>query len=381
MFEQTVETSATPHITITECMGDLVVRGAEEQRVTLRLRGGADDATLEQEGETFTLVARAACFLTCPAGTTLTVRTVRGDLKVKGVQGPVAVGAVYGNATLDATGPAALEQVFGNLSAREMVGSLEVQTARGNVWTRGVERLLSLGQVTGNLRAAGLKGGLEAEQVDGNIRLGPPFPPGATYRLNADGNLRVRLPIDASLRLVLRAAGRVRSRVPDLTLEEKNGETQGILGAGEASLEAQVGGNVTLRPLGPEEQVAGGLEAYSTADLEELGAVVEMHIAEAMTELETRLEESLSRVDREVLPRRVERAVEQARRAAEREAEQARLRAERAERRWRRVSGRRPRLGQELVTDEERLQVLRLVEEGKITPEQAADLLAALEGR
>jgi len=32
-------------------------------------------------------------------------------------------------------------------------------------------------------------------------------------------------------------------------------------------------------------------------------------------------------------------------------------------------------------TDEERLRVLRLVEQGKITPDQAADLLAALEGR
>jgi len=33
------------------------------------------------------------------------------------------------------------------------------------------------------------------------------------------------------------------------------------------------------------------------------------------------------------------------------------------------------------MSDEERMRVLRLVEEGKISPDQAADLLAAMEGR
>ena len=76
-----------------------------------------------------------------------------------------------------------------------------------------------------------------------------------------------------------------------------------------------------------------------------------------------------------------EQAADKARRAAEREAERARLRAERAERRWQRVSGQKPRPRQEETTDEERMRVLRLVEGGKLTPEQAADLLAALEGQ
>jgi hypothetical protein len=111
-----------------------------------------------------------------------------------------------------------------------------------------------------------------------------------------------------------------------------------------------------------------------------------------MVEMETRLEESLGRIDSEQIHLQVERAREQAlrtagraaeraRQTAEREAERARLRAERAERRWQRASGRRPRPKREPVTDEERMRVLRMVEEGRLSPEQAADLLAALEGR
>lgn len=375
MFEQTFETSANPYITVTECWGDLVVRGSEEQRIILRPRGGADNATMEQDGESFTLVAQDDCFLTCPAGTSLTVHTARNNLKVRGVKGPITVATVHGNVTLDSVGATALEQVGGNLRAGEVAGNLESQTVRGNARIYGVEGHLSMRLVAGNLKVEGLQGGLEVEQVGGNVRLGSPFSPGATYRLCAGGNLRARIPEDASLRLRLEAGGRVRSLLPDLALEEQNGQLQGVLGAGEAGLEAQVGGNVTLRPLGAE----GGVEFEFEGDLDELGSVIEAQIAEAMAGLEARLEGSLGRMDSAKVRLRVEKAADKARRKAEQAAERARLRAERAERRWRRVSGRRP--PRPPATDEERMRVLRLVEEGKVTPEQAADLLAALEGR
>jgi len=392
MFEQTVETSATPHVTVTECLGNLVVRGSEERQVTIQGQGGADAAALAREGETFTLVARAGCLISCPPATTITVGTVQGNLKIKGVEGPVTIGTVHGNVNLRAVGPTALEQVSGNLSVRQVAGDLRVQTLRGNARVHQMEGSLSLSQVDGNLVAEGLQGGLAAEQVRGNVRLGPPFSPGQTYRLSANGNLTVHLLADASLHLALRAGDGVRSRIPDLTLEEAEEETRGILGTGEASLEAQVGGRVYLRPLEPGEGSAEGLPLDFLADLEGLGAQIEARVAEAMAGMAARLEEGLSHIDDQAIRERVERATEkalrkagqaagQARRVAEREAEKARLRAERAERRWQRASGRRPRPRQEPATSKEQLRVLRMVEEGKITPEQAADLLAALEGR
>jgi len=381
MFKRTFETSATPHITIAECLGDLVARGSDNRRITLRLRDGTDDVVVEREGESLTIAARSDCLLTCPRGTTLTIHVVRGDLKVKEVQGPVVVGTVYGDVTLRGVGPTALEQAHGDLSARQVAGDLQVQSLAGDGRIRGVDGLLSLGQVGGDLRADGLRGGLAAEGIGADVRLGPPFSAGSVYRLNAGSDLRLRLPADASLRLILRTGGRVRSDIPGLDLEEEAGETRGTLGGGEATLEAQVGGHAYLRPLETEEGAAEPLEPDFVADLEGLGLIIETRIAEAMAELETRLEESLGRADSEAVRLRVERATAKARRAAERAAERARMRAERAERRWRRASGQRPRPRREPTTNEERLRVLRLVEEGKITPEQAADLLAALEGR
>ena len=393
MFKQTFETSATPHITVTECMDNLVVRGSEEQQVTIHLRGSTHDLDLDQVGETFTLAARADCLVTCPAATTLTVGSVHGNLKVEGVEGPVTADTTYGNVKLRSVGPAAVEQTYGNLTAHQVRGNLQTKTTVGNAKIYQVEGSVSTSRVDGNLVIEGLQGGLEAERVQGNVRLGSLFLPEQPYRLTADGNLTVYLPVEASLRLVIRASGGVRSGVPDLVLEEGDGEMRGVLGGGEANLEAQVGGHVSLRPLGTEEgTTVEGMPLDFIADLEGLGTQIEVRIGEAMAEMEGRLAESLGHIDSEEIRLHAEqateralraagRAAERARRTADREAERARMRAERAERRWRRASGRRSTPKREPVTDEERMQILRMVEEGKVTPEQAAELLAALEGR
>ncbi len=381
MFEQTVDTPTAPHITVAECLGDLVVRGSERPRVTLRLqRGEADDVTLEQQGDTITVKSRADCILTCPSTSTITIHAVRGDLGIKKVAGNVTIATVYGDVRLRGVGPTVLEQAYGDLSARQVEGDLRVQSLTGDARVRQVEGTLSVGQIGSDLKAEGIRGGLTVEQVGADAVLGPPFSPGATYRVNTGSDLRVRVPAQASLRLVLRAMGQVRSRLPGLVLEEADGETHGVLGAGEATLEAQAGGRIYLRPAEPEGAHREDIE-FDPTNVEELGAQIEASITAAMAEVEERLQESLSRIDDQQLRRRVKQTAEKARRKAAREAEKARMRAERAERRWQRASGRRSRTKHEPATDEERMRVLSLVEEGKLTPEQAADLLAALEGR
>jgi hypothetical protein len=393
MFKKTVETSATPHITITECKGNLVVRGSEDRRITLRLKGGPDDWDLEQQGEAFTLQVRTGCHLTCPPDTTLAVDTVRGNLRVEELAGPVTIRTVHGNANLRSVGPVALDQTFGNLCVHKVAGDLGAQTTRGNARARQVEGSISMGRVDGNLGIEDLQGGLAIDQVGGDVQLGALFATDRAYRLATNGNLVIRVPSNASLGLNLRAGGGVRSQVPGLVLEKTDGEVRGVLGSGEANLEADVAGNISVRPWETDQGAPmEGMPWELAAEVEGLGRQIETHIAEAMAEMESRLEESLGRIDSEQIQLQVERAREQAlrtagraaeraRQTAEREAERARLRAERAERRWQRASGRRPRPKREPVTDEERMRVLRMVEEGKLAPEQAADLLAALEGR
>ena len=430
MFEQTIETSKTPHITITECAKSLLVQGKDDAQVTIRVDGEEEDLTLEQEGETLTISAKEDCEIACPAGATLTVQACHGNAKIDGVAGTIALEIVHGNLTLKDVGPAEFTRVDGNLQARDIGGVLHGKTVGGNARVRDVEGECTLGYVNGNLQvrdvdgdfqgeAVGgnahvddvrgqcavkkvggnltfdeVQGGMMAEQVGGNARVKPFFTPGTAYRISAGGNVDIRLPDEANLSLALRAGGGVRSKIAGLTLERANGEMRGILGEGAASLEAKAGGSITLRDRGtaPEDPGEFEFDMDSLDNLEDIGPMIEARVGEAMAQMEIQLKQGLGQFDSDKLrvkieraaeksARAAERAAEEVRRAAEREAQKARMRAERSQRRWERTSGQKSRPRTEPVSEEEQLRVLRMVEQGKLTPEQAADLLAAMKGR
>lgn len=406
MWTQTVETVLSPNIVVEECLGDLSVHGADRSLLTISLRNGADALSLRREEEDVFLTLRADAHLVCPRAARLTLATVRGDLRVRDISGPLTVGAVSGDGVLRRVGPLTLGETYGDLSLHGATGEVRIREVFGDARLQEVDGPLSVRAVRGDLRAGGLRGGAAVESVGADLRLRPPYVAGAVYRFGVGSTARIVVPADANVRFTLRAGGRVRSSVPGLSLAEAGGVVTGALGDGEAVLEVTAGSHILLVPEVAEEAEWGAW----AAGIEDIGAVVEARVAEAMALLEARLEETLRSVDSEEIRRRVEKAAERARQAAERyareageaaqreaerarreaereterarrEAERARMQAERAERRWQRASGRRPELSRTAATEEEILRVLRLVEEGKLTPAQAAELLAALEGR
>jgi hypothetical protein len=430
MIEQTIEMSGTPHITIAKCARNLLVLGRDGVQVAIRVDGESEDLALEREGETLTISAKEDCEITCPTGSTLTVQTCHGNAKIDGVAGTIALDTVHGNLTLkdigptefarvdgnlylrdvggvlrgkavggnarvrDVQGACALEKVNGNLHVRDVDGDLQGDAVGGNAHVDDVRGQYTVKKVGGNLTFGEVQGGATVGQIGGNAHVKPLFTPGSAYQINASGNLDIYVPENASLRLAVRANGGVRSQIEGLALEESGGEMTGILGEGAASLEARVGGSISLRGRGAANGSPGEFEFNMDFldDLENIGPMIEARVGEAMAELQVRLEQGLGQIDSEKLrikmeraaeksARAAERAAEEVRRTAEREAQKARMRAERAQRRWERASGQKPRSRPEPVSQEEHLRVLRMVEEGKVTPEQAADLLEALRGQ
>ncbi|HNT75340.1 MAG TPA: hypothetical protein PKH77_10010 [Anaerolineae bacterium] len=435
MFSKVIEIGETPHITIEECYGDLTVQGTSGGQITLNLVDGAESIVMTQEAETLRLSAQENCRIVCPVGTTLDIQVIRGGLKVSGVHGSVMVGEVNGDAFLRDIGPLDVEKVFGALHVQQVAGDMRVNEVRADARIYQVEGALhihavaadaKIGDITGpvtldevgsDLKAEGLAQGLTLGGAGSDVKLEPPFTPGATYQVRAGSDLTVKLPADANVRLSFKAGGGVRSSIPDLALHEEGGTVFGTLGAGEAFLEAQVGGRVRLKTTDAPDESAPRIELdLSFLDsLADIGPMIEARVSEAMAAVDISLQEGLRYIDGDRIRVHIERAAEKAeqaaeriaeraraaaereaehaRRHAEREAERARLRAEHAERRWQRASGYHgptppapptpptppasptPR---EDDKREERLQVLRMVEQGKLSPEEAANLLAAL---
>jgi hypothetical protein len=261
------------------------------------------------------------------------------------------------------------------------------------------------------LRADGLLKGIVAEAVGADARLGPPFTAGETYKLTVGSDLIISLPDEPNLRFTITASGQIKSNAPDVELVQDGGTAVGSMGAGEALIEATVGGSAVLRSL---SESAGGedqpfdfdfdfnFDPESLAFLEDLGPMIESSVSNAMAQVDVHLKEGLkyfdsdefkAKMDRfaekarhaaERIEQKTEGIAERARKEAERAAERARMRAEQAERRWQRASGQRSAAAPSepaVPADEkreERLRILHMVEEGKLTADDAAKLLSAL---
>ncbi len=340
------------------------------------------------------------------------VGTVYGDAHLKAVPA-IDIQNVRGNMQVKAADQARVSRTGGNLQAREIRGSLNADKIGGNAHLRGIGGTLSLDQVAGNLVVKDLCGGAKVGRVGGNLVWNGTLGAGCTYHFRADGNATLRLDEDTNAHLTLKAKGNL--HIPTaLTVVQRDGSTlSGTLGDGSSEIVVEAKGNVLLgggqpgigADLGEEisRQVEEGLQAI---DLEAIGRQVGEEMEAAMSRLRVKLED----VDWERVGHQAEQAVElamdrmqrdmdrmvgkaaQQQEKVERKAEKEARRRARQERKARREGQEGPESkAQDLPVetaykaaepepelDDERLSILRMVEQGQINPEEAEMLLDAL---
>lgn len=393
---QRFQVSNAPHLTITSFSG-LEIKGGREGEVAIKAYGPEETLEFEREGERITVTAHARCKIACPQGTSITVPAAHGNLRIQQLDGPIAVEQVSGDTLLKEVGPTTITTASGNVRARSVRGDLQINQVSGDFTVRGVEGRLLSDTVGGNLVATHLEGGLQVT-AGGDGTLKTDLTSGCDYKLSTGGNATLRFPDHVSANIQVSANGIITDKVEWAQVEKDANNLTGRVGEGEANVEINASGDVSLRT---DKSDPGaffiGLEMDEDLELEleSLAEELERNIHIHMEQMNARLEAQLSRIDEEAIRRKAEQAAEKVRRKAERAAERAKLKAERAQRRWQRMGGSRRtprpprapsapaaprRRAAAPVTEEERMTVLKMVQEGKISADEAAQLLEAMEG-
>ena len=362
-------TSDTPQLIIT-CHNDLSVTGSGEDSVNIVIDDDSPANRIDRHDEAITIMAVESCAVVCPAGASITIEQVSGDLRVTQIKGTLAIQTVNGDAAVRDVGPADIQTVQGDLSLRDVDGDARIGTVRGDAKIKRIGGQVTANQISGDLVAQDLDMSATFDQIDGDASLEIEFAPGQNYAASAKGDIALRID-GGGAKLALKAGGDVRSRVPLTDWQGTEHEAVGTIGDGSATVALNAGGDVLVLP----GKTAGGFDPGIFSDQ------VESLIESAMSQFESQM----SRVQHELEERwgknnPVERAAERARRSAER----AQRRAERAAGSWGAffTPGRPPAPPKPVqpVSDEERLMVLKMVETGQITVEEAAKLLSSLEG-
>ena len=339
------------------CHADLQITGAPDNIVVIDIDDNSPASRIERQDDVILITAVRDCDITCPIGAALTIEHVSGDLRVTQVKGALAVNAINGDArcTMSARRrsrpcraicrcamPAA------TCRSRSCAATRRLKRVAGNV---------AINKVAGDLVANDLSGGLAVNNVGGDASLQTSLAAGQSYAVKAGGDVILRVEGGGG-QFALNCKGDLRVRLPMTNWTGNDRSATGTYGDGSAQVTLMANGDLLVLP---------GTSGASSFDPDILSEQVESMIESAMSQFESQM----SQVQRDLEQRfgKFDKQAEKAAERAARSAERAKRRAERAAGSWGFSAGRPPcrRRRPEPVTDQERLMILKMVEEGKIT--------------
>jgi hypothetical protein len=352
----------SPLVNIEIVEGDLRLVGWENEELLARVEH-ENDLTLQQADEQISLTCRDDLVLNLPKGSRVHIETVHGDMSVRGLTAELELEAVHGDLAMRDVGSVKLGTIGADFSLRRARGDVHARSVGGDALLRELEGSLTLDSVSDDLAVRAVEGNLKVD-VDGDIVAHLDPGPGRECALVAGDDIMVLLPPEANVTLTINAE-RIKLEWPGLEGDESTSRVI-TLGDGTAQVKLDAGGDVV---------VTNRLDAVESA--EEYGNFAGMMFDWGGFGRD--LGERISRHAQEVAER------------AARKAETAGRRVERHMRpgphgrvgvgrwQWNFPSGA-PVDPVAPVSDEERMTILRLLGEKKITAEEAAKLLSALEG-
>jgi DUF4097 and DUF4098 domain-containing protein YvlB len=420
MDTKNISTSMTPVIKIDEVLGNLNIKGWEEPAVEVEARSEDLNFQFDEEKDTVTLSCRSECNLRLPSTAAIQIDRVKGDARLKLLDEPVQIHQVNGSVILRSVAETSVEQVNGNLIGRQINGSVMSETINGNVQLRDLEGGCIINRVNGNLDLRFIFGSIQSE-VNGNVRLRCTDLEGETYQIKARGNLNCEIPGDANLTLNITSnAHLIRIRLPENDNTYRQKQFDLTIGTGEKKMELAAGGIITISQVESdweqmdqnEEDVEGFAEDFSERISQQIESQMEamtrqlneqlaqMSVAFSKSGMSAEEMERIMEQARESSERATERAQEKIRRAQEKmekklETHQRRTesrekaaerRAQSAKRRGWHFEWSSPPTPPVAATkpsasEEERLMILKMLEEKKISLDEATQLLEALESK
>jgi hypothetical protein len=323
---------------------------------------------VDQDGDLISVSCRTGCLIFLPSQSRVEADRVGGDVRLTELVNDCMIRSIGGDLSLRRVGSATFELIGGDLHARRVRGDLMVDQIGGDAIVEKVQGNVILRAVGGDLVLRNVDGQVEAS-VGGDTSASLGAVPHVRSTLTTGGDLSCSLPDQASATVTLQAGGDI--TIPGIFEAEWDDEQKVIhLGEGEAEIDLVAGSDLLLR-VGSEDQ------GYP----DELFGDLLRDFDSKAVEIEARfgaMGAGLYGFDADRIGERVRRSIERAQRKAARASAHAKRKNKHKHAFKFRFGGME---NQKIdATDEERLAILRMVEAGKISVEEAEKLLEALEG-
>lgn len=372
MDQQHLTTSAAPTVRV-RVSADLYLSGWDKEEIQIQ---SDDRMTNLKEGETIQITALDDCFISVPRGAQVIVEKANGDADVRDLSGSVEVLRVGGDCFMRNVGSARIEKIGGDLKL-EAISAVSVAAVGGDLSGKQLGDLTADG-VGGDVAVADISGALKA-RAGGDINAQFSAVTGQAVNLAAGGDVELIVPVDASIALAINSGSQdIEIRVGGQRLEFEEYTLRHTLGTGTAPFSISAGGDVEVRDTQSGETVRVDFTRYDGRWERQM-----RHAAE-------RVEHRLRKMDD--MPERIAKRAEESVRRAQARIDAAMRRQEMAVPPVPPIppvppvppvpfAGAPVDKPAGKVSEEEHMLILRMLQEKKITVEEAEQLLEALENQ
>jgi len=416
--------------------GDLEIKGHPE--LEIRARGDDPQVQVDNDGHSAMVSCSGDCRLRVPNGTSVSIEAVGGDARITDIEGNVVITTVGGDLVIRNTGNITITTVGGDVAFKRINGNVQVTTIASDAELSNIKGSIHIETIGADAQIKNVAGSCEIEEIGSDLILNTRYNPSARYAFDTIGSdVTVVIRPDDDVRINYPKEVEAAIEVDYANVEDDDDIESIILGNGTAVVELEKPGG-SLRLVEDDEDLGGFIEDMIPENLDEIiNEQLERHIPDIQRKAEQAAERLRQHAEREAqkaqqhaarVRQEAERKAERMRQEAERHAERARREAERQAERMQRQAERMAEHGKhkrkrgfgfefswpgpippippippmpfvgfpgekpkrnagpvrpqgEPVSNDERMAILRMVEEKRITVEEAERLLAALEGQ
>jgi hypothetical protein len=406
MADKTIPVEEISQLEISSTGGSLYLSGWSRDEI--RIRDFSDENALKKTKTKLKLSFQSDGLISIPHQLSVSVGTIARDGIVKGIEGSLKISTVGGDLTLSDVQKSTAESVGGDVFAKRLQDDLLIKKVGNDCLIEDLQGQLSLEQVGGDIQINRVAGGIAVQAGgDGQINFSPV--PWQAYQVNTAGDLSIGLPDDCNAEFSLKSGSSdITIKLGNIDEKIDQPEIKKVIGEGGAVIMLTAGGKLHLSS--DKYSWFSGMD-ISVDELEDLAADFSSQtvgqIKNHLGNLEVDLRESLSGLSESLDSlglsdenlKELKDQLEESSRLAVQKAEAAAVKASariekniaKAQRKARKLKRKSSefdlskflsdQVEEQEVSEKERLLILEMLQEKKISPDEADELLKALEGK
>ena len=341
-MKKNISVGKTPHVEIGKIAGTLRITGWENDEIHAKTNGGS--LQFVEADKKVIISCDDDLTISLPHAAKIKIAAIAGDATFRTIKDTLILAEIGGDLTLRNIGDAKISKIGGDFIARQ-TKSLNITAVGGDASLRNVAGDVNIANIGNDLHLRDLQGNLDADVGDDALLYISPQE-GANYQLSAGDDILLRLPLHADVEMNLSAGSDLSVNIPDV---EKSDENPRTLKLGLATAKVTFSAGDDLRVTTESDHWGDSMASFGIPDFPD-------DFADRIT---SKVEEKLKLAEEKIF--QAEKSIKGFNFSPEN---------------WGKKSkGSSPKK----VSTDERLLILKMLEEKKISAADAEKLLAALE--